>query len=173
MPKFSKKQSLRKNRYSGGGQRRTNTKKRTLRKNRYSGGSLSGSLSENKRNRNAKLMLGIGAATIASAAMVGPRPKGLVPHTFVVADHRNGQTCVDLYELDKVPEGATCVAQNNKTHGEGVTIRYTKVTPSRKKELLQQSKKQAEKAKSSRAKSQQSKVKQQQQQQQQQSSKRR
>ena len=131
MPKFSKKQSLRKNRYSGGGQRRTNTKKTSLR---------------------SKTATFLGAAAVIGSAMMGKKPDGRVAHKTVIADHKKGWTCDALYELDQIPEDATCVAKNRgykasgKTQGTGLPIRYTKVTPKQKEALLKQHRKHAEKA---------------------------
>ena len=134
MPKFSKKRTLRKNRYNGGGQRRTKTSQKT----------------------KTAAILGTAAAVIGSA-MMGKRPNGKVPHRFVVADHKKGWTCEDYYELDQIPEDATCVAKNigynaaGKTYASGKTYGFTNyyegwVTPKQKEALLKQRRTQAEKA---------------------------
>jgi hypothetical protein len=142
MPKFSKKQSLRKNRYSGGSgsQSKTNTKKTS------------------QKTKTAATF--IGAAAVIGSAMMGKRPNGKVPHRVVVADHKEGWTCEDYYELGKIPEDATCVGTNRgykvsgRTHGTGVTIRYTNVTPKHKEVLLKQRRTQVEKAQKARENSQ-------------------
>jgi hypothetical protein len=134
MPKFSKKQSLRKNRYSGGGQRRTKTSQKT----------------------KTAAIFGTAAAVIGSAIM-GKKPDGRVTHRMVIADHKKGWTCDDLYELDQIPEDATCVAKNRgynaagKTYASGKTYGFTNyyerwVTPKQKEALLKLRRKHAEKA---------------------------